>query len=345
MTSPEGFHETLSSLVFERNQRSGESYRPLDHEKQEIRLIRLLPSSRRQQYLSCELTMHSLLDFTQDYLAFLMTENRSAKSHREIASEWLAYNTPSDWAKVTPLRRISRTRPPCSTYRFAWGDFAALSYVWGDKNNTSTLVINGKPTQVTANLMSALRQFQADAEFEDGFKLWVDAISINQKNPDERAYEVQRMRDIYGRAWTVVAWLGLEADQSNLAIRLVKDLAAFSETTSPNSLEQRLRMEPNFLGKGCWTALESLVNREYFFRLWIMQEVVMGASATWMRCGSAQMDWFAFCRGISLLKEHLWLIKDHLLQKEALEAGLSSKSRVWRTPSLHLIYHDLSVLT
>jgi hypothetical protein len=63
--------------------------------------------------------------------------------------------------------------------RFKWGNFAALSYVWGDESKTRMIIVNGCKMEVTRNLEQALRAFRANSEFHSKFGLWVDAICIN----------------------------------------------------------------------------------------------------------------------------------------------------------------------
>src|SRR5687768_5449484 len=70
------------------------------------------------------------------------------------------------------------------------GDYAALSYVRGDENDTRRIVVNDQEVSVTANLATALKAFSDQAEFEGSFKLWVDAICINQMDLEERARQV-----------------------------------------------------------------------------------------------------------------------------------------------------------
>ena len=88
------------------------------------------------------------------------------------------------------------------------GDYAALSYVWGDENKIGTIVVNGRETQVTRNLEVALRALCERPDFEDRYRLWVDALCINQLDYEERELQVGKMRNIYGNAWAVIAWLG-----------------------------------------------------------------------------------------------------------------------------------------
>jgi hypothetical protein len=150
------------------------------------------------------------------------------------------------------------------------------------------------------------------------------------------------MREIYSGAWTVIAWLGEERDNSNDAIQLVQ---YFSDANPDNGkrLEARLLRYPDCLGKRCWMALEELMNRPYWHPLWIIQEVVYGSSALILRCGDRCIDWTAFCQGIGFLFDHLGTVKDSILgygYQAYREYRGGSASSKWRTTSLHLVHQD-----
>jgi hypothetical protein len=50
--------------------------------------------------------------------------------------------------------------------------------------------------------------------------LWIDAVSTNQEDLQERGHQVQIMGDIYATAQGVIVWLG-PVDQGNFHIRTV----------------------------------------------------------------------------------------------------------------------------
>jgi hypothetical protein len=68
---------------------------------------------------------------------------------------------------------------------------------------------DGIPFAVTPNLHVALKHFRHAARRR---VLWVDAMCINQNDPDEKSEQVPMMGEIYRRATKVYAWLG-EADR------------------------------------------------------------------------------------------------------------------------------------
>jgi hypothetical protein len=53
-----------------------------------------------------------------------------------------------------------------------------------------------------------------------------------------RGQQVEKMRDIYDTAWTVVTWLGAAADESDKAIELLEHLAGGVESLEGSSVSE-----------------------------------------------------------------------------------------------------------
>jgi hypothetical protein len=150
---------------------------------------------------------------------------------------------------------------------------AALSYVWGDRRNSHHIVVNDVQCLVGENLESVLRALSRRPDFQGRYKLWVDAICINQKDFQERDTQVGKMRKTYGEAWSVVSWLGEERgnNDSEKAFGLIRTMSIASKNETGDELEAKLRKHPDFLGSGCWLALHELMAKRYWYRLWIIQ--------------------------------------------------------------------------
>jgi Heterokaryon incompatibility protein (HET) len=84
-------------------------------------------------------------------------------------------------------------------------EYIALSYTWGDPQDTQPITVGHRSVAVTRNLYSALGHLQNEntARF-----IWIDAICINQLDNEEKCWQVQFMRSIYQRATFVCIWLG-----------------------------------------------------------------------------------------------------------------------------------------
>ncbi|OTB08136.1 hypothetical protein M426DRAFT_317237 [Hypoxylon sp. CI-4A] len=83
--------------------------------------------------------------------------------------------------------------------------YYALSYVWGDSSDLTTITLNGQLFKITKNLYEALHQFKH--EYPSDY-MWADAICINQQDADEKSREVPRMVEIYQMCSRTLIWLG-----------------------------------------------------------------------------------------------------------------------------------------
>lgn len=92
--------------------------------------------------------------------------------------------------------------------------YDALSYTWGDPDETLSVAIDGHFFEVTLNLYAALFRLRHHSFAR---LLWIDAICINQRDQSEKEQQIQFMATIYSHANCVIVWLGEAADDSDLA--------------------------------------------------------------------------------------------------------------------------------
>jgi hypothetical protein len=83
--------------------------------------------------------------------------------------------------------------------------YEALSYVWGAHVGDCRIDCEGETLFVTKNCEEALRRLRRPKKVRT---LWVDSICINQSSNEEKSAQVDLMGEIYGRAKTVLVWLG-----------------------------------------------------------------------------------------------------------------------------------------
>jgi hypothetical protein len=197
------------------------NYHPVNADQNEIRLISILPPESQPEEpdtIHCKLEHVSLDNITADYKKFV--DAADSKIRRDLLLEAWMKNR-ADVLGLPPNAKL----PWTAIGRFTWIDYIALSYTWGDVSTTETILINGELFEATRNLHSALSHFHASRYFEMGLKFWDDSICINQKDVRERNLQVQRMQDIYGKAFNTFAWLGPKADDSARAIAFLDLLA------------------------------------------------------------------------------------------------------------------------
>lgn len=72
--------------------------------------------------------------------------------------------------------------------------YIALSYCWGESDTRGEIEINGQKTCVRESLAIALKYLRRG---RDDVVVWADAISINQEDANEKAYQIRMMGSIY----------------------------------------------------------------------------------------------------------------------------------------------------
>ncbi|KLU86253.1 hypothetical protein MAPG_05269 [Magnaporthiopsis poae ATCC 64411] len=162
--------------------------------------------------------------------------------------------------------------------------FWALSYVWGAPITSSSAqhslqTPSGEIIQLTLSLSLALRALRDKGAVS--IPLWADAVCINQSDAREKALQVRAMRDVFGRAERVVAWLGPEYEGSAEAVEMVKAAA---------KNKGRVGGDPG--------ALDLLLKRPWFARTWIVQEVVLAREMVLMCGAKAEVGWEEFFEGL-----------------------------------------------
>jgi hypothetical protein len=184
--------------------------------------------------------------------------------------------------------------------------YSAISYTWGDANNKEVILVDNRPFQITANLASCLKTLNITGPAKWGLPsntplhLWVDAICINQDDIPERNRQVLRMLDIYKRARNVQIWLGQKTAHTEFAFNRLREidkaflqlprglgsailgqLAEISQKLLPGLFLEGL---DNGLEQATHEGLKDLVNRTWWRRTWILQEIAAHADPVFL-CG------------------------------------------------------------
>ncbi|KAK0624333.1 hypothetical protein B0T14DRAFT_583758 [Immersiella caudata] len=178
--------------------------------------------------------------------------------------------------------------------------FEALSYAWGpDVKDKSVLIQTDSGSTslgVTTSLHEALLHLRDP--FIDRF-IWADAICINQDDWDERERQVRMMDRVYASASRVLVWLGSEEEHQGL----------FGKANALESLLRVARPGSQPLASDS-RALSSLLERPWFTRMWVLQEVAVARQILVMH-GPLVIEGQAFCMGLKTL---LPLVEDERLQ-------------------------------
>jgi len=114
-------------------------------------------------------------------------------------------------------------------------EYIAQSYVCGESRCDREISVNGKPHYVKTNLFvalqqtrKALRQRSAGRRLGGGALitwLWIDAVCINQSNPQELEIQIRFMEHIYRRASSTFVSIGTLRKSHGLISRVSELLA------------------------------------------------------------------------------------------------------------------------
>ena len=132
--------------------------------------------------------------------------------------------------------------------------YQALSYSWGmnedgDASLCRTITVEGATLAVTRNLYEGLQRLLSECRqggcylgpTTSPLRLWVDAVCINQQDPQEQSSQVAMMAKIYNNARKTLVWLGEGRDDDDLQTsllfqRLPTDRDAISQNEVMHSL-------------------------------------------------------------------------------------------------------------
>lgn len=184
-------------------------------------------------------------------------------------------------------------------------EYDAISWYWGSEkvSLTSIWIVdtdkNGKDVDklfsVRPKLVEALRGLRGKGSSGPSTNFWIDAVCINQGKPDERDLQVQHMFEIYSCAQNVCIWLGAHDEENNsrLALSFIRvhlgDVGAFEKITKDGGAKDE------------WKALAALMNRHWFSRRWVVQELALARRAT-VHCGEDHIEWADFETAVALFE-------------------------------------------
>ncbi|KAH7309637.1 heterokaryon incompatibility protein-domain-containing protein [Stachybotrys elegans] len=244
----------------------------------------------------------------------LFKKRQAEASAEPETTEWYRYGSigPRDirLLRLKPGSKTDDIHITLTTHSVDDGhEYEALSYTWGDASQIHYIRCHEKLIQVTKNLFEALHHLR----YTDRDRIiWIDAVCINQGDIVERGAQVQLMCDIYKRAKSVVVWLGEATNDSTTAINLMKKLHEVSlNATAQDWAKPISEKELKDIGlpeaySTDWAAIEALYCRQWFRRIWIIQEISLARSA-FVQCGEDGMPWPDFATAASYMYQRYFI--------------------------------------
>jgi hypothetical protein len=194
---------------------------------------------------------------------------------------------------------------------FIEANYVALSYQWGstERSNLWEIELNSKPFFVTSNLHGFLLSARGKGVTEN---LWIDAISIDQKNVLLRNEEVKRMGKIYSSAQEVWVWLGMIELNSSVSPADMFDLSQMPKKKWQDDRVTVKIAEWRESNNNDWLdTLQSICFHGYWSRIWVVQEFLRAKSIqVWVNDCLVQGDhlagFIAECEDSNIKGDNAW---------------------------------------
>ncbi|MCJ1439929.1 MAG: hypothetical protein MMC23_000410 [Stictis urceolatum] len=200
--------------------------------------------------------------------------------------------------------------------------YEAISYAWGDPNDTAWITCSDAAIKVTNSLLGALKHLR----YADRSRyLWADALCINQIDKPEKNNHVQRIGEVYSSAAKVLIWLGENTLEVGEALMNLRDFLRYPiplfewndaqvQWTSQSSFSFR----PDHLSEEAveWLQYQQtafaptmqLMMLPWWRRKWVIQELVRAKHAV-LISGRYSIEWASVQDALSKLQTPIGLAK------------------------------------
>lgn len=179
-----------------------------------------------------------------------------------------------------------------------------------------------------------------------GRPMWIDAICIDQSNPEEQANLGLLIKHIYRRAISVIAWAGVQNDETKLAPEAILSILRADGKDPDETMSDDT---PSPTNPGCSyipskeekSSIIRLLQRSWFEREELMHEVAFGRAIT-VYCG---MDAIPFSSIMEFLRReaysgtflpsdlHVWPLLGNTGSKKRRSLELRSRTKRMRRDS------------
>jgi hypothetical protein len=270
--------------------------------KNETRVLKLKPAKEYNDEIICSL-IHITLEDPPEYEALSYVWKNSSypwAENFEMPKEKLhssIYNKETKETIFIDLTFEELRDAPIEELR-------RMYYQLGGHKEDGHIICDGHKVTVGAELNEALRRFRLKDEERT---IWVDALCIHQQDLEERNRHVARMGEIYSKADRVLIWLGEYISDAFEAVEVIVALCnkieSFMEDSkylARGSIRTKFLADPEIKSLR-WDMLSDFINRAWFGRTWVLQEVVNAKKAI-IHAANSGIDWDALASLITWLR-------------------------------------------
>ncbi|KAK7745648.1 hypothetical protein SLS62_009689 [Diatrype stigma] len=270
-------------------------YKRLNASKQEFRLLELAPAQTLDDPVVCRLVTVPLTD-DLEYLALSSLYGEQTDTERIIVDG-------------TPINITAHLGQALRHVRAVF--FPTIQNIPKPQGSSRR---SGSDKRGPRWLLHLLRHVSSilpspDAEAETPLRLWIDMLCINQQ--DDRENSRQALGRIYKSAKMVIGWLGLKVECTDAGLAVLKEIddampthwgdpgdkEMYPENYSPRHEWARKIQHIWEAAEGVeaftqphWVGANDFMNRPYFQRRWILEEIALGRFPAFL-VGDSIVSW------------------------------------------------------
>jgi hypothetical protein len=230
-------------------------YRPLDREKQEIRVIRLLDATPKSEAWAFEMQQVSL---ASDELS-----QTSALSY-----VWGQYDEEAKYISIDGMSLPITANLHAAISCIVGHDKLRASWWWIDAICRYSCAAN-PCARHTLTLCYIL--------------------GINQEDIEERGFQVSLMRDLYSRAGQTVAYLGSDNDGTSKGLKWLEtmDNTRLGKNLKKEQWIEEAAKNPDM--EDHWRGMDAIFRKVWWERAWVLQESVVSPTLLFL-CGQSLLS-------------------------------------------------------
>ncbi|TGO35734.1 hypothetical protein BHYA_0148g00080 [Botrytis hyacinthi] len=161
----------------------------------------------------------------------------------------------------------------------ATSGYICLSYVWGTEISTEHIKVDENEISIHAGLLPSLRHIRKP---HHTLVLWIDALCVDQNDPDEKASQRANLGEIYSRCSLVYIWLGAPPNHISTTGSPFQLIQQFSDNKHYHVLVGYYKANSGRISYGenrefndLWDRFLLVANSTWFTRSWAVQEAVL----------------------------------------------------------------------
>jgi hypothetical protein len=171
--------------------------------------------------------------------------------------------------------------------------FYSASYTWGAKAYSNTVItLETGQLPVLQGLLPFLTMISRHEDFHDEDWWWIDSLSINLADGQEREQQVRIMADIYKKTRRAMVWLGEEVEGESGCSGAVDFLLYLQDLQPLFSGKNADYIRTNLRSSGMaaqWVSVSNLLRRPWWSRVWTLQEMTLPREVKFY-CGNSSIS-------------------------------------------------------